>query len=61
MQVERHAIRQVREQTVSEIEPLALATDDEGFRAVQVLIDDWRSGANRCDREGEALFVARVD
>ena len=30
----------------------------DGHRLVQRLCDDWRSGGNRFDRDGEALFVA---
>jgi GNAT superfamily N-acetyltransferase len=30
----------------------------DGHRLVQRLCDDWRNGANRFDRDGEALFVA---
>ena len=30
----------------------------DGHSLVQRLCDDWRSGANRFDRQGEALFVA---
>ncbi|GAB1539767.1 GNAT family N-acetyltransferase [Scytonema sp. NUACC21] len=32
---------------------------DMGFMAVQRLADDWVSGANRFDRHGEALFIAK--
>lgn len=31
-----------------------------GLRLVRRLIDEWTSGANRFDRPGEALFVARI-
>jgi ribosomal protein S18 acetylase RimI-like enzyme len=31
-----------------------------GLRLVRRLVDEWTSGANRFDRPGEALFVARI-
>jgi GNAT superfamily N-acetyltransferase len=42
---------------------VALIAESEtcGFGFVRRLADDWSSGANRFDRSGEALFVARVD
>jgi ribosomal protein S18 acetylase RimI-like enzyme len=30
-----------------------------GFRAIQRFADEWSSGANRFDRPGEALFIAK--
>jgi ribosomal protein S18 acetylase RimI-like enzyme len=30
-----------------------------GFRAIDRLVTDWKTGANRFDRPGEALFIAR--
>jgi GNAT superfamily N-acetyltransferase len=30
-----------------------------GFRAIDRLITDWETGANRFDRRGEALFIVR--
>ena len=33
----------------------------EGFRFLRRLEDEWQSGANRFGRDGEALFIARVD
>jgi len=32
-----------------------------GFLAVQRLADEWASGANRFNRNGEALFIAKRD
>jgi GNAT superfamily N-acetyltransferase len=37
--------------------PLLAAADAEGARFVRRLHDEWRSGANRFDRTGEALFA----
>ena len=54
-------ITQVRELPLDELAPLTRAALAEDFRAVQVLIEDWRSGENRFDRPGEAVFVARLD
>jgi GNAT superfamily N-acetyltransferase len=38
--------------------PLRLAAQAEGLRMVERLWDDWRSGANRFEAEGEALLGA---
>jgi GNAT superfamily N-acetyltransferase len=40
------------------IAPLVLEADREGYAFMQRLEQDWRSGANRFDRAGEALFGA---
>jgi GNAT superfamily N-acetyltransferase len=49
---------------VAELGPDALATliaesEASGLRFVRRLVDDWATAANRFDRPGEALFVAR--
>jgi len=31
-----------------------------GLRLVRRLVDEWTSGANRFERPGEALFIARI-
>jgi ribosomal protein S18 acetylase RimI-like enzyme len=39
---------------------LLAESERQGFRFVRRLVEEWSSGANRFDRPGEALFVARV-
>jgi GNAT superfamily N-acetyltransferase len=43
---------------LSRLQMVSLA---DGHNLVQRLCDDWRSGANRFDREGEALFATWRD
>jgi len=38
---------------------LIAESEQQGLRFVRRLADEWASGANRFDRPGEALFVAR--
>jgi GNAT superfamily N-acetyltransferase len=38
--------------------PLVKQSAAEGYRHLERLVDDWKSGTNRFDRENEALFVA---
>ncbi|WP_206922936.1 GNAT family N-acetyltransferase [Alicyclobacillus suci] len=40
--------------------PLVLESEKEGFRFVRRLYDEYVNGANRFDRDGEALFVAHT-
>jgi ribosomal protein S18 acetylase RimI-like enzyme len=40
--------------------PLLAESEREGWRFVRRLADEWARGANRFDRPGEALFVARA-
>jgi GNAT superfamily N-acetyltransferase len=40
--------------------PLVAESEREGWRFVRRLADEWRAGANRFGRPGEALFVARL-
>jgi hypothetical protein len=54
----------VRVECRVELAPPALAellaeSDSEGFRFIRRLVTAWDSGANRFQRPGEALFVAR--
>ena len=44
-----------------DLDTLLKASTEEGFRFVRRLRDEWRSGANRFDRPGEALFLAWVE
>jgi ribosomal protein S18 acetylase RimI-like enzyme len=39
---------------------LLAESEQQGFRFVRRLVQEWESGDNRFDRPGEALFVARV-
>ena len=39
---------------------LLAESERQGLRFVRRLVEEWSSGANRFDRPGEALFVARV-
>jgi GNAT superfamily N-acetyltransferase len=40
--------------------PLIAESEREGWRFVRRLAEEWARGANRFDRPGEALFVARA-
>jgi len=40
----------------ADLRPLLQEAKGEGFRFLERLQDDWAGGANRFDREGEALF-----
>jgi ribosomal protein S18 acetylase RimI-like enzyme len=42
------------------LDPLIAESEQQGLRLVRRLADEWASGANRFDRSGEALFVARI-
>lgn len=54
-------IRPMQVFSLQELETIRTAARDEGFHALDRLIDDWQSGENRFDAAGEALFEARVD
>ena len=43
-----------------DLDPLLAESEQAGSRFVRRLAEEWRSGANRFDRPGEALFGARV-
>jgi GNAT superfamily N-acetyltransferase len=44
-----------------EFDGLVTESEATGLQFVTRLVDEWESGANRFDRPGEALFVARLD
>jgi 2,3-bisphosphoglycerate-dependent phosphoglycerate mutase len=44
-----------------DLDPLVRESVGEGLRLLERLRDGWRSGGNRFDRPGEALFSARID
>lgn len=58
MTIWQMCVTRVRNLTVDEVFPLVLESEREGFRFVRRLYDDYVSGANRFNRDGEALFVA---
>ncbi|HUM17995.1 MAG TPA: GNAT family N-acetyltransferase [Candidatus Nitrosotalea sp.] len=41
------------------LQTLIAESERQGFRFVRRLVEEWNSGANRFDRPGEVLFVAR--
>jgi ribosomal protein S18 acetylase RimI-like enzyme len=43
------------------LDGLVADSEGHGLSLVRRLVEEWRSGANRFDRPGEALFVARCD
>src|SRR5213594_5039160 len=52
-------IERLREPVVGSLASLIDESEREGLRLVRRLADEWASGANRFDRPGEALFLAR--
>ena len=46
---------------IDQLELLLESSVTEGYRFVTRLMDDYRSGANRFDRRGELLLVARAE
>lgn len=50
------SIVQISDWPASTIEPLVSDSQQEGFRFLQRLKDEWLSGANRFSAKGEALF-----
>lgn len=51
-------IQRVIHLPVDRLSNLLAESHQEGFRSVHRLIEDWKTGTNRFDRPGEALFVA---
>lgn len=51
-------ILEISEWPAHEIEPLVLESEQEGFRFLKRLREDWISGVNRFSLKGEALFGA---
>jgi ribosomal protein S18 acetylase RimI-like enzyme len=52
-------IEKLRDLATLDLGPLVEESRHSGLRFVQRLVDDWASGKNRFDRQGEAFFVAR--
>jgi ribosomal protein S18 acetylase RimI-like enzyme len=50
-------VARARDRDLASLEILAVEAEREGQRLVRRLVEEWRSGANRFDRAGEALFV----
>ena len=53
------AIERLGESPTSALGALVAESEAHGLLFVRRLVDEWTSGANRFDRPGEALFVAR--
>ena len=56
----RALIERVSGAPTDRLATLVAESERQGFRFVRRLVEEWESGANRFDRPGEALFVARV-
>jgi ribosomal protein S18 acetylase RimI-like enzyme len=56
--MENLIVHKARDLTLPGIEELVEESRVNGFRFLTRLMSDWRSGANRFDGPGEALFVA---
>jgi GNAT superfamily N-acetyltransferase len=57
----RVEIQIVRDLKRKDLSHLLAASQQEGFRSIRRLIDDWESGLNRFDRPGEILLSAYAD
>ncbi len=53
------SIERISDLTAGQVAALVAESEAQGSRFVRRLAEDWASGANRFDRPGEALFVAR--
>ena len=53
------AIERLTDLQPERLAPLIAESEQHGLRFVRRLADEWASGANRFDRPGEALFLAR--
>jgi len=54
------AIERLTDLQPERLAPLIAESEQHGLRLVRRLADEWASGANRFDRPGEALFLART-
>src|ERR1700733_9257528 len=57
----RPQIERVRDCPALPLDELLAESEADGLRLVRRLDDDWRTGANRFDRQGEALFAPIED
>jgi len=55
------SIERITNLEAGQVAALVAESEAQGLRFVRRLADEWASGANRFDRPGEALFVARDD
>jgi ribosomal protein S18 acetylase RimI-like enzyme len=56
----RAVIERLSGEPADRLQPLIAESERQGFAFVRRLVEEWRSGANRFDRPGEALFAARA-
>ncbi|CAJ1316114.1 N-acetyltransferase domain-containing protein [Paenibacillus nuruki] len=49
----------IKELKVEELEPLVLQSEQEGFRHIRRLVNEYQSGENTFSGQGEALYIAR--
>jgi GNAT superfamily N-acetyltransferase len=54
------AVERLAQSPVECLGPLVAESETAGHRFLRRLADEWASGANRFDRPGEALFIARL-
>jgi GNAT superfamily N-acetyltransferase len=54
-------ITRLQNLSLNDLQPLLQEAEAEGFRFLKRLRDDWASGANRFDRDGESLYGYYVD
>jgi hypothetical protein len=47
--------------TLTDVDTLRKEASDEGFCFIERLYQDWHCGANRFDKAGECLLLARSD
>jgi ribosomal protein S18 acetylase RimI-like enzyme len=52
-------IYKVQDFSLNQLTAVIAESESFGFRAIQRFADEWNSGANRFDRPGEALFLAK--
>jgi hypothetical protein len=56
-----YEVQRVLDLPVQELAEMLAESETAGFRAIDRLINDWRTGANRFDCPGEALFLAKQE
>jgi ribosomal protein S18 acetylase RimI-like enzyme len=54
-------VQRIQHLPIQEFTEMLVESKTSGFRAIERLLTDWETGANRFDRSGEALFIARQD
>lgn len=52
-------ISEIKALKVDELEPLVLQSEQEGFRHLRRLVNEYQSGENTFSGQGEALYIAR--